>query len=343
MSKVKTKPLNEQTIVITGASSGIGLATSILAAVHGANVVLTSRNGTDLERIEKGITMSGGRALAVTADVTKEADLERVRDKALSKFGSIDTWVNNAGTSIYGYLVDTPLDEARKLFDVNFWGVVHGCKVALPTLAKKGGVIINLGSEVSVRSVPLQGMYSATKHAIKGYTDALRIETKKLGFPVGICLIRPTAINTPYPQHAVNHLRKGAPSLPTTMYDPDLVADAILKCAVSPQRDVFVGAPSRLHAIMDTLFPEISDSLMAWSAFEKQMKGKDHHPENEGLHRAPKTEGQIRGHTDENVKIDSAYTEVSMNPWMKAALLAAAVGTGFAISKTVGHSTEEYK
>lgn len=338
---IKTKPLHEQTIVITGASSGIGLATSILAAVHGANVVLTSRNGSDLERIEKALIMSGGKALAVTADVTREADLERVKDKAISKFGGIDTWVNNAGTSIYGYIVDTPLDDARKLFDVNFWGVVHGCKVALPALAKRGGVIINLGSEVSVGSVPLQGMYSATKHAIKGYTDALRIESKKLGYPIAVCLIRPTSINTPYAEHAVNYLRKGAPSLPTPMFDPDLVADAILKCAVKPQRDVYVGAPSRLHAIMDTLFPEITDTLMAWSAFGKQTKGKNHKVEEEALHHAPKHEGRIRGFTNGEVKTQSAYTETSMNPWMKAALFAAALGTGFAISKTVGPSLRD--
>ena len=336
MSKFKVKPLNEQTIVITGASSGIGLATALLGAVHGANIVLVSRNATDLERIAKGINVSGGHAIYVAADVSRLADLEKVRDRAVAEFGGIDTWINNAGTSIYGYLIDTPLAEARKLFDTNFWGIVHGSTVAIPVLQKSGGVLINLGSEVSGRSIPLQGMYAATKHAVKAYTDALRMEINHLKLPIAVSLIRPTAINTPFPEHATSLLRKGSPSLPSPMFDPDVVAEAILQCAVDPQRDVFVGAPSKLHTLMDAFFPGVTDMLMSWSSFEDQSKGIDHDKKNEALNHAPSSEGKIRGFVaDDKVKQTSAYTKVSTHPLLTAAAVASVVGAGYVLSKSV--------
>src|SRR4051794_3094977 len=238
---VKLKPIDEQVIVITGASSGIGLATAQLAAQQGAKVVLAARSSQTLDEIVSYINSHGGQALFVAADVADRQKLQNVAGKAISQFGRIDTWVNNAGLSIYGRLDEVSEEDNRRLFDINFWGVVNGSLVALPYLKANGGALINLGSEVSEAVVPLLGMYSATKHAVKGFTDALRVEIEHVdNAPVSITLIQPTAVDTPFDEHGKNYMNREA-DLPTPMIDPQKVADAILDAAVKPTRDVKVG------------------------------------------------------------------------------------------------------
>lgn len=314
MSKLKLKPLAEQTIVITGASSGIGLATARMAAQRGANVVLSSRHGPALDEAASAIRIEGGNAISVIADVTKYDDVISLRDQALEEYGTIDTWINNAGTSIFGYLLEVPLEEERQLFEVNFWGVRHGCHVAVPVLAQNGGVLINMGSEVSGRAIPLQGMYSATKHAVKAYTDALRMELEKKEIPVAVSLIRPAGIDTPFAEHARNELEIGEPSLPGTVFHPNIVAEAVLKCAVSPQRDVYIGASARIATLLDAFFPRLTDLYMEKNLFDQQMQGASipHIEENEILMHPPTDEGRVRGVHEGHVAKSSLYTDLTV-------------------------------
>ncbi|WP_413569078.1 SDR family oxidoreductase [Bdellovibrio sp. HCB117] len=300
----KPKPLKQQTIVITGATSGIGLATAEMAAKRGARVALSSRNTDDLEKICRRLQEQGCNVIGVKADVRRIEELKELCEQTKMAFGNIDTWINNAGGSIYGPLLEIPEREERELFEMNFWGVRHGCHVAVEALKEKGGVLINLGSEVSLRSIPLQGMYSASKHAVKAYTDALRMELEHDEIPIQVCLVRPTAIDTPFPDHAINHLKSGEPSLPDPVYHPDYAAEAILRCCEKPERDVWVGAPSKMRAIMEFLAPELTDKMMEKSAFKDQSKGTDvpHSAENEGLFAAPVQEGEIQGHHKKKVK-----------------------------------------
>lgn len=300
MAKVgeKFKPLHQQTIVITGASSGIGLATAEMAAKKGARVVISSRNFEDLEKIAEKLNARGGNVLPVKADVTKYTDLEGLAVQAVAAFGPIDTWVNNAGGSIYGPLLEIPEQEERALFEMNFWSIRNGCHIAVGSMRERGGVIINLGSEVSDRSIPLQGMYAATKHAIKAYTDALRIELEHDRVPIAVSLIRPTAVNTPFPDHAVNHLRNGEPSLPDPTLHPDYVAKAILECAEKPKRDVYVGLPSRMASIMEFFMPRVTDKESEKSGYQEQSRGTslEHSSDHEGLTHPPDQEGELLGH-----------------------------------------------
>lgn len=291
----RAKPLAEQVIVITGASSGIGLATAKMAASMGACVVLASRNEEDLQNVVQKIHSRGGQAIYVLADVASYEDVENVRDEALATFGRIDTWINNAGSSIYGFLMDEDITEEQQLFDTNFWGVRHGCRVAVPVMSENGGVIINIGSEVSDQAIPLQGMYSASKQAVKAYSDALRIELEKQNIPVQVCLVRPSSTDTPFTEHALNNLKDGAPSLPSPAYHPDIVAEEILKCATHPKRDVYVGT-SKFNSIFDSLFPRRADRSMK-SLFKEQTRGAavPHTEENEGLMHPPLREGRVRG------------------------------------------------
>src|SRR3954453_22464751 len=243
------KPLNQQVIVITGASSGIGLATAEAAAKEGAKLVLAARSEQTLAGIVQRLNGEGCEAISVVADVADRQQVEKVAEAAVARFGRIDTWVNDAGLSIYGRLDKVSGEDSRRLFDINFWGVVNGSLAALPHLRREGGALINVGSEVSEAVVPLQGMYSASKHAVKGFTDALRVEIQNLDqAPVSITLIQPTSTDTPFPQHAKNYMDK-EPKLPSPMDDPEDVAKAILDAAVSPTRSKKVGALSKVNTL----------------------------------------------------------------------------------------------
>lgn len=318
-TKFKPKALSDQTIVITGASSGIGLATAFLAAKKGANVVMAARNGEALDEAVKKIVKEGGKAIAITTDVSNESEMTHLKNKVIEKFGSIDTWVNNAGTSIYGYLLDSNLEEEKKLFETNFWGARIGSILAVEAMKENGGVLINLGSEVSVAAQPLLGMYSASKHALKAFTDALRSELRDCDIPVEVCLVRPTAIDTPFPQHGLNRLDEGEPALPAPMYHPDVAAEAILKCAENPQRDVYVGGPARLSAILDTFFPKVKD-MMAETKMKELKEGSplSHNEKEEGLFHASENQGEVRGHNSEKIKKHSVYTEITTLNVLKA-------------------------
>lgn len=217
---IQLKPINEQVVVITGASSGIGLAAAYSFAKKGATVVLAARSEDVLRRVTQELVGMGRNATFVVADVSSAEDVKRIAREAIDLYGRIDTWVNDAGVSIYGRLDQVEEADSRTLFDINFWGVVNGSLIALRNMRGLGGAIINVGSEVSEAVVPLQGMYSASKHAVKGFTDALRIEVEEIDkAPIAITLIQPTAVNTPYPQHAANYMEK-EPKLPTPQIDP---------------------------------------------------------------------------------------------------------------------------
>ncbi|MDB5801063.1 MAG: short-chain dehydrogenase [Rhodocyclales bacterium] len=287
------KPIDEQVVVITGASSGIGLATAIQAASHGAKLVLAARSEDVLADIVDELVAAGAEAIYVAADVAERDQVERIAEAAISRFGRIDTWVNDAGVSIYGRLEEVDEEDSRRLFDTNFWGIVNGSLAALPHLRANGGALINLGSEVSDAVVPLQGMYSASKHAVKGFTDALRVEVAEIDkAPVSITLIQPTAVNTPYPQHAKNYMDH-EPKLPTPMIDPQRVAEAILHAATDPERSIKVGALSKLNTTMEKLFPALAEKMSAKQAGRQQYAEPPRNPEG-GLYR-PSGEGEIHG------------------------------------------------
>jgi len=314
------KPLAQQVLVITGASSGIGLATARAAAQQGARVVLAARNGAALADIERGIQAEGGQAVHVVADVSRREDVQRIADTALSRFGGFDTWVNNAAVSIWGRLEEVSLEDHRRLFDINFWGMVHGSLIAVAHLKKRGGTLINLGSVASDLAFPLQAMYCASKHAIKGFTDGLRIELEEEGAPVAVTLIKPGSINTPLPQNAKNYTDR-EPKLPPPVYQPEEVANAILHAAVHPERDIYVGGG---HRMLDA-FGQIAPRAMDWLG-EKVMVGQQLRDEparhHEGSLYRPGIGGQVHGDHPGYVMKTSLYTRASLHPLVTGTMLA---------------------
>ena len=287
------KPLNRQVIVITGASSGIGLATAQAAASEGAKLVLVARSEQTLADIAAEMDAAGIEALAVSADVADRRQAEQGVQAALNRFGRIDTWVNNAGVSVYGRLDQVSEADARRLFDINFWGVVHGSLLALPHLRAQGGALINIGSELSDAVLPLQGMYAASKHAVKGFTDALRVEIEEIDkAPVAITLIEPTATNTPFPQHAKNYMDR-EPKLPTPQIDPYQVAEAILDAATDATREVRVGVMAKLNTSMHKVLPSLAQKIEALQARRQQYDEAPRNPDG-ALYR-PGGGGQVYG------------------------------------------------
>lgn len=288
---VSLKSMDQQVMVITGASSGIGLATVLSAAQQGARMVITARSEDTLQDVAARINAEGGEAIAMAADVASREQMEAVAQAAVQRFGRIDTWVNDAGTSIYGKLTEVSEEDSRRLFDTNFWGVVNGSLAALPHL-RQGGALINVGSEVSEAVIPLQGMYSASKHAVKGFTDALRVELELEDAPVSVTLIQPTAVDTPFPQHARNYMPQ-EPKLPTPQLDPQQVADAILHAATHSQRDVKVGAMSKLNTTISKIAPALGDKMSAMQANRQQYDEPPRDPA--GALHAPNHSGQTHG------------------------------------------------
>jgi short-subunit dehydrogenase len=268
------------------------------------------------------IVARGGRATYVAADVADAEAVDRIADTAVRQFRGFDTWVNNAGVSIYGRLDEVPLADKRRLFDVNFWGVVHGCRSALRRLRSRGGAIINIGSIVSDRAIPLQGIYSASKHAVKGYTDALRVELEKEGVPVAVTLVKPASIDTPFIDHARNYMTE-KPTFPPPVYPPDEVARAILHCAEHPVREVIVGGSGRVLTAMGKVAPRLTDTYMKSSLFRQQRGDESPGPRRGSLY-WPMRDGSEEGSYEGLVMRSSAYTRAKLSPLRYALPVAAA-------------------
>lgn len=249
MRRPKLKPLNEQVVVVTGASSGIGLETARRAAARGAKVVLSSWDEAPLTTATAELEAAGADVIGVVCDVSSQEQVERLASQAVERFGRIDTWVGNAGIHIFGRMEEVTVEDARRVFDVNYWGVVHGARAAVPRLkATGGGALITVGSVLSSSSVPLQGVYGASKHAVKAFSDAVRMELQDEGAPISVTLIKPAAIHTPIVSHSKSYLEERV-QLPAPLYHPRTVAKAILWAAEHPCRSLVVGGAGAISEL----------------------------------------------------------------------------------------------
>ncbi|MCE9604072.1 MAG: SDR family oxidoreductase [Planctomycetia bacterium] len=339
----KLRPLKDQTIVITGASSGIGLVTARAAAKQGARLILFARNGEALDALEQEINDAGGQAVKVVGDVSDPGDVQRAVDASIEHFGGFETWVNNAGVSVYGRIEEVSLEDHRRVFETNFWGVVHGSIAAIHHFKVRnvrgfGAALINVGSALADRSIPLQGMYCASKHAVKGFTDALRMEVEEAGYPVSVTLIKPAAIDTPYTEHAKNYFQD-EPQNPPPVYAPDTVARAILHAAVHPERDLYAGAAGKLFSVLEKYAPRLTDKMMEATMFQQQHSGRPK-PTNriDGFYQ-PGIGLHERGNYPGFVQERSLYTEARIHPIVTGVILgaiglaAAAILTGPAVKR----------
>jgi short-subunit dehydrogenase len=318
------KNVEEQVIVITGASSGIGLTTARMAAERGARLVLAARSEDALQDLTEEITQGGGEAVYVAADVSDRDDVREIARVAEETYGGFDTWVNVAGVFIYGKLEDTPVEDMRRQFETNVWGLLYGSLEAADRLKERGGAIINIGSALSDRALLLQGSYSASKHAVKGFTDALRMELEEEDAPVSVTLIKPSAIDTPYTQHAKNYMDKEA-QLPPPIYAPETVARAILHSAENPERDVFVGAGGKSISMLGYYASSLMDTIMEKVFFPLQRKDDAPRPREQNSLDGPAGHLEERGGYEGHVAERSLYTEASLRRRASAVVAGIAV------------------
>lgn len=323
MTRPPLKPLSQQTVVLTGATSGIGLATARLLAGRGTSLVLVARNEAALKTLADELRAKGAKIETVAADVADEVGLRRAAAIADARFGGFDAWINNAGVTIYGRISDTPLEDQRRLFETNYWGVVHGSRIAVEHLRGRlgGGVLLNVGSVLSDFPVPVQGVYSASKHAVKGFTNALRMELSVDAPNVTVTLVKPSAIDTPYKEHGRN--LTGAPvTNPPPVYAVSLVAETILHALQRRTRELTVGFGGRALAVMGQMVPALTEPLFGRVVpmLTRDKKGVASGPD--ALHQAGRALRERAAYP--MVRETSLYTQAQKNPEVTAAVFAGA-------------------
>ncbi len=318
--KPTLKPIRDQVIVITGASSGIGLSTARMAAQEGAKLVLAARSAGALNELTAELTAAGAQVTAVVADVSREEDVRAIARTAQDAYGGFDTWVNNAGVGMYGKVEDVGVEDMRRLFDINFWGLVYGSLEAVRVLRERGGALINVGSTASDRAIALQGVYSASKHAVKGFTDALRMELEEGGAPISVTLIKPGPIDTPFPMNARNYLPDEPQHVPP-VYAPETVARAILHAAVTPTRDLFVGSGGKSIAAFGDLSPKATDKAMEGFVIPRTHSGRPPLPRAQNALNAPSERLSERGDYPGLVRGHSLYTQAAQSGNLRRALI----------------------
>jgi short-subunit dehydrogenase len=333
---MKLKKLSEQTIVLTGASSGIGLATARLAAQRGARLVLAARSREALQQLRNELTQGGGQAIFVVADVSRADEVRELARAAEATYGGFDTWINNAGVGLYGKLEEVSLEDMRRLFEVNFWSVVYGSLEAARHFRQRangvGGALLNVGSTTSDRAAPLLGIYSASKHAIKGFTDALRMELEEEGAPVSVTLVKPGPIDTPFTMNAKNYLDTAPQHVPP-VYAPETVARALLYCAETPVRDVYVGGGGKGQAALGYYAPRMADKLMEKLMIPGTHSERPARPRTENALDQPSERLAERGDYTGHVAQSSLYTQASLHPVLTGAALA---GAGLTVAALLG-------
>lgn len=260
----RPRPVADQSVVVLGASSGIGRATALEFARRGCPRVVVASRGTEaLDTLVAELTALGAEAVSVPTDITDEAAVTALARAAEERFGRIDTWVSVTGVGIYGTVEDISVDEFRRVMEVNFLGHVSAAKAAVPALRRAGaGVLIGVGSVEGYRAVPVHGPYAASKFALRAFYDTLRMELAEAGDPVEVTTILPAGIATPFFEHSRSKL--GAmPKPPPPVYAPELVAEAIVRAAEHPRREVPVGDAALGFIAGQRFSPALTDVVLS--------------------------------------------------------------------------------
>lgn len=328
---MKLKPLADQTIVITGGSSGIGLATAKLAAQRGANVVIIARSQDGLDEAAEQVRRDGGRCDTISADVGSRSAVKFAVATVIERHGGFDTWVSNAGVGVYAKLEELSDEDHRQVFETNYWGVVHCATEALPHLKTRGGALITIGSISSQMPAPLLSSYAASKYAVKGYIDSLRLELIVDKAPVSVTLIQPSGINTPFSEHALNQM-DGRAKVPPPAYSPDIVASAICRAAEHPTRDMIVGGSGRILTLFSQLLPNLADQVFAYGFFMTAIDKDAPKQGNDSGFDTGGGSGEVYG--EQSMRRTSLYTTMRSHPLASLAGIALAAGAaGLALKR----------
>jgi len=323
-------PIQDQVVLVAGASSGIGRAVARAAAARGARVVVSSRSAGALDAALEEIGHAGADGIAVPADITSDADVDRLVAQALERFGRIDTVVATAFVSVYAEVDRLELPELERIVDVNFIGRVRLFKAALPALRRSRGTFVDVNSALAYRGVPLQAAYCATKAANRAFWEGARVELDHEGADVAISVVLPGAVNTPHFDR-VRQKTGLQPQPVPPIYQPEVVAEAVLHCCERPERELPVtwGAQQALWGAKAA--PRLLDRWFRRTGWDSQTTGEPKPvaaPDNLG-DTLPGDPG-AHGRFDDVARTSSAWTAARLARGRLAAAGAVFVGAGLA-------------
>jgi NAD(P)-dependent dehydrogenase (short-subunit alcohol dehydrogenase family) len=266
--------MEKRVIVITGASAGVGRATARAFAKPGRCIALLARGESGLDAAKREVEEAGAQALAIPTDVSDYAQVDSAAQQVVAEWGAIDTWVNDAMVTVFSPVWDLRPDELKHATEVTYLGAAYGTMVALKHMRPRNhGAIVQVGSALSYRAIPLQAAYCASKFALRGFTDALRCELLHERSRIHVTCVHLSAFNTPQFDWARDHLQESPQPLPP-IFDPELAARAIVWASEHRRREVFVGFPAVKAVVGNRIAPGLMDRLMARQAWSGQFSGQ---------------------------------------------------------------------
>lgn len=316
-------------VVITGASAGVGRAAALAFAEQGADVALIARDGEALEEVAQTARGYGVRALTIPMDMSAADAVEAAAERVETELGPIDVWVNNAMVTMFSPLSEMKPDEFARITEVTYLGYVWGAMAALKRMRERDkGVIVQVGSALAYRAIPLQSAYCGAKHAIRGFTDALRCELLHDKSGVRVTMVQMPALNTPQFDWAASRM-PGAPRPVAPVYEPEVAARAIVWAAMHPRRELYVGLSSIKAIVANKIAPGFLDRYLAKRAFGAQQRKSATDPEHPvdlwqpvpGLHR-------VRGSFSKEAKSTCASLWIDTH---RGAALGAAMAVGLGL------------
>ncbi|WP_434616920.1 SDR family oxidoreductase [Arthrobacter sp. A5] len=274
------KSTSKQVVVVTGASGGIGRATAIGFARRGASVALLARGGAGLEGAAKEVESAGGRALTISVDTSDHAALDAAATRVEQELGPIDIWINVAFTSVFAPFTEIKPEEFKRVTDVSYLGYVYGTMIALKRMKPRNhGTIVQVGSALAYRGIPLQSAYCGAKHAIQGFNESLRCELLHEGSGVRNTMVQMPAVNTPQFGWVLSRLPKKAQPVPP-IYQPEVAARGVLYAADHPRRrEYWVGGSTMATLAANAIAPGLLDLYLARTGFSSQQTPQDRDPD----------------------------------------------------------------
>jgi NAD(P)-dependent dehydrogenase (short-subunit alcohol dehydrogenase family) len=268
-----------EVVVITGASAGVGRAVARRFAREGAQIGLLARGVDGLEAARREAEALGGRALVLPVDVANWNEVDAAAARVEETFGPIDVWINNAMASVFSPVTEMQPDEYRRVTEVTYLGTVHGTLAALHRMRPRDrGTIVQVGSALAYRGIPLQSAYCAAKHAVQGFMDSLRCELLHDGSRVIVTMVHLPALNTPQFRWVKSRLPRKAQPVPP-IYQPEVAADAIFWAAHHDRRELWVGAPTVTAILGNRAAPAVADRYLASTGYESQQTGEPEDPQ----------------------------------------------------------------
>jgi NAD(P)-dependent dehydrogenase (short-subunit alcohol dehydrogenase family) len=319
------KPVQDQVVVVMGASSGIGREAALRFARRGAKVVVSARTASALDTLVEQIRSDGGEAVAIAAEVAEPDQVKAVADFAATTYGRLDTWVHLPATAVWARVEDTTPEEFRRVVEVDLLGQVYGAMAALPHLKREGrGALVHVTSVVARRAFPLQAAYSAAKRGTEGFLEALRVELRHDGIPIRVSNVMPASIDTPFFEKArskIGVLPKGPPPV----YEPSVPAEALVWAAEHGPRDLVAGGMARGLMAVQAVSPRLLDAVLARVGFAVQ-RTKQADDGRDAVFEPIGGIDRVEGRIDTPAMRHSALTWMSTHKLVTAGLAAAGGG-----------------